>query len=68
MFMSFYDFFEKMYEVTLDEFKALLEIVEYPEEDEFLKTVYNDYCANKVNKRAEFLIADFLHTDDLYFC
>ena len=66
--MSFYEFFEKMYEITLDEFKALLEIVQYPEEEKFLKVIYNDYCANKVNERAEYLIHDFLHTDDLYFC
>ena len=66
MNMSFYDFFGKMYEISLNEFKALLEVVQHPEEERFLKDIYNDYCANKINKRAEYLIHDFLH-NDLYF-
>lgn len=63
MWISFYEFFEKMYEISLDEFKALLEVVEYPEAERFLKNIYNDYCANKVNNYAESLIHDFFTCD-----
>lgn len=67
MNMSFFDFFNEMYEVSLGEFKALLEVTNHPEPEKFLKTIYNDYCSNKTNKSAEYLIHDFLNTDYLYF-